>query len=230
MGPGLRSTLRTGSGSCRRRDGTVGPTNWVVGRFLAAAFGRPDKLGVKMSVSIEDILTDSERLLWQGEPDYSQAENRPKSWMRRRIQHLAWAVGFGGVTALVLFLGAVFGLGEAHAWVFGILALITFFILFGFVSSKPTPSDLAKEPPTYVLTDRRVILIISQDCRTSVFTLGAAFVDLRPNGKVHDLWIFSAVEDLEVKMSAIADGPKVERMVIETLAARQNTNWQGNPS
>lgn len=173
-----------------------------------------------MAISVADILIEGEDVLWQGQPDYARAARKTTPWRVRRLQHLAWLIGLSAVTA---------GFGY-WTWLedfpTGLLIFTLFFGLvsgsvgWAFVKARPEPADQATEPPVYLVTNRRVIIAVTESARTSVFRLGAGFVDLRPNGDVFDLWIFSSVEDLEVKLEAIADGSAVEKLVIKTLGAK----------
>lgn len=168
---------------------------------------------------VPDFLTDGESVVWQGRPDFARAARRPLSWRTRRLRHLAWLVGCFIVTVASIFWARWKDFPDSLLFVTLVFGMATSFLGWHYFTGKPEAADLASEPPVYLVTNRRVIASVADDARTSVFRLGAGFVDLRPNGEVHDVWIFSSVEDLEMKLEAIPDGPEVEKLVIDTLAA-----------
>lgn len=174
-----------------------------------------------MSDIIDQSLLQGETVLWRGRPDFDSADERPKPWRQRRQVHMAWIVALVLVSA-VLFAANFAYEGGAGGWfaafVFAGIAALT---IAGYANAKPRPDDLRPAEQMYAVTDRRVIVAAGENDRSSVFRSGAAFVDLRPNGSVFDVHIFSSVDELDVCLRAIADGPAVEKLVIETLAAKQ---------
>ena len=173
-----------------------------------------------MSDPIDDILIDGETVLWRGQPDFARAKHRPKTWAQGRRQHACWIAGLFTATVLCFlaeFLGNPFIFGEIGIF----LALLTAIVLWTFLALRSSRRpDAVADGLTYVVTNRRALEVGASDARASVLP-GVAFVDLQPNGEVYDLTIHTSVDMLELCFQAIADGPVVEKLIIETLAPKQ---------
>lgn len=174
-----------------------------------------------MSDPIDDILIDGETVLWRGQPDFARAKHRPSTWRQRRRGHLVWIAGFAAIFALVVLAGDQLRLGDMRSWLILVLVIILALQLWAYFAHSPKPQDLVTEPPTYIVTDRRVIEIAAPELRTSAFATGVAATALKPNGAVYDVSVYAPVEDLHIGFQAIADGPAVEKLIIETLAPKQ---------
>lgn len=164
-------------------------------------------------------LAEGETLLWRGEPDFTRATKTPKTWRRRRIEHVAWLIGLAVAAMVVFYLGHLFAPPWLRNTLGGGLVLAFLFTLLGFVNAKPRPADLATEPPVFIVTDRRVMEIHGPDARFSLYAQGLAAARLEPNGEVHDLSLYGMPEEDFIHFTAIADGPAVERLITSTLIA-----------
>lgn len=174
-----------------------------------------------MSDIIDQSLLQGETVLWRGQPDYDSADERPKPWRQRRWVHMSWIVALVLLSIALFAASFVYDVGAGGWFAAFVVAGIAAFTIAGYANVRPRAADLRPAEQMYAVTDRRVIVASGADDRTSVFRSGAAFVDLRPNGSVFNVHIFSAVDELDVCLRAIADGPAVEKLVIETLAAKQ---------
>ena len=178
-----------------------------------------------MTDAIEDSLLDGETVIWRGAPDYALAKDKPMPRWQARLTHLAWAAGLIFATAGLVAAGhfwlpyGFLGLVLAFAAVaVGIVALIVTGTFLFRPADREWGSYTGEVEVLYALTNQRLIMQFGRFSRTSILRTGIASLCLLPNGSAHDLIVHgSGGEGDEIMLRAIADGPAVERLILQTL-------------
>lgn len=174
-----------------------------------------------MTGGFEDILLESEEVIWRGAPDHSLARKKPVPRWRVRFYFALWALGFFVATTGIVQVGRALGMDGflgifvgLLAVVFGLISVFLAIKVFDLGPSTDTTSETA-----YLLTNFRLVTVDGTADRFSLPTRHIFGVRLMPAGEAFDILIWNRFDERPaLTLYSLADGPAVERLILQTLS------------
>jgi len=168
---------------------------------------------------LKDILLDGETVLWRGAPDI-EAGDKAGRWQAFRI-NLLWITGGLAVGSFLLWNGLTHELSIFLQVVNALFLMLAAALVIVPIVNLVTYKHYDRSDERYILTNRRLLIINSVTSEQhSAFPNAMTSIDLRRNGKVHNLTIaygFDGEDWPSITLHAIHEGALVKRQFLNIL-------------